>query len=641
MWPPPLSIGRAMAVVVVFCVVAHELYPCILPFPANRGTALAFLQPPPCDTSSISSSSGLQKTRRKRRHGQPKSVRKWYKSISSSSSSSTTEIPAAIAGQHENRKGKKKLPPGPFFLGAEGQEMTVQEDINVVLTHAIADFDSLAAAVGLAKFWQHQYPCTEAFVCMPQGAHPSVESFLALHSVLFPIRSLATIDPMHVNKLGLVDASTKDRFGAGQGLLPSAKEVHVFDHHAMKEPDINATVLNLEDVGSVTTMVVERLRGADVAVTDAEATLLAIGIHADTGSMTYDCTTVRDVEALAWVMRHGARQPVIAEFCHQRLTSHQQHFLSESFLRLETTVYESVNIGTVIVDCQEYVGGLARVAQHVLELTSCDVLVWGGLYVQGSGRKQTRRLVLIGRARSGVKFVNFDEIFKPLGGGGHMKAAAANIKFDEDPALSVGAEFTVMADVVEKLKRQVAGRQDCKLAKDIMSSPVLTVFRDTTMGQVAQLLRRYTIHAVPVVGANQAGMPQQADEAAVVRGVVTDVEVLKAFKAGKMDSPVSGWLLKKIGTVDVDTPVDHVKRVMAENDGRDVLVMDRQGKLVGLISRTDILQSYKLYSEGSFTPKETFCGKELATAAVLTGGMAAEESCSTCSAHTECPDFRR
>ena len=71
-----------------------------------------------------------------------------------------------------------------------------------------------------------------------------------------------------------------------------------------------------------------------------------------------------------------------------------------------------------------------------------------------------------------------------------------------------------------------------------------------------------------------------------------------------MDSPVSGWLLKKIGMVTVDTPVEQVKNVMGENDGRDVLVMDRQGKLVGLISRTDILQSYDFYSNDSFAPRD-------------------------------------
>lgn len=466
---------------------------------------------------------------------------------------------------------------------------------------------------------------------MPQGAHPSVEAFLALHSVLFPIRPLASLDPAHIDKLGVVDASTKDRLGAGQSLLTTAKEVHVFDHHAMKTPDIDATKLHLEDVGSVTTMVVERLKENHVEVTDAEATLLAIGIHADTGSMTYDCTTVRDVEALAWVMRHGARQPIIAEFCHQRLTREQQTFLSQSFVNLNSTVYEGVNIGTVVVDCHEYVGGLARVAQHVLELTSCDVLVWGGLYVQGSGRKQTKRLVLIGRARSGVNFVDFDEIFRPLGGGGHMKAAAANIKFEGDMSSTAGAEATVMASVVEKLKGQVQARQDRKMAKDIMDFPVLTVYRNTSMAQVAQLLRKYGIHAVPVVAGEG---PAEQD---VVLGVVTDVEVLKAFKGGKMDSPVAGWLLKKIGTVGLDTPVDTVKRVMAENDGRDVLVLDQQQKLVGLISRTDILQSYHVYSDDSFAPKEAFCNE--GKAEKKEGEK--ESGCHVCSTHTDCPEFVR
>lgn len=30
--------------------------------------------------------------------------------------------------------------------------------LNVVLTHTMADFDSLAAAVGLAKLWQDERP---------------------------------------------------------------------------------------------------------------------------------------------------------------------------------------------------------------------------------------------------------------------------------------------------------------------------------------------------------------------------------------------------------------------------------------------------------------------------------------------------
>lgn len=91
---------------------------------------------------------------------------------------------------------------------------------------------------------------------------------------------------------------------------------------------------------------------------------------------------------------------------------------------------------------------------------------------------------------------------------------------------------------------------------------------------------------------------------------------------------------------------------MAEHDGRDVLVMDRTGtRLVGLISRTDILQSYDFYSEDSFGQKEAFCAKEFERDAAEARGLGAgagvegqqqqEEPCKVCSAHTDCAEFQR
>lgn len=89
---------------------------------------------------------------------------------------------------------------------------------------------------------------------------------------------------------------------------------------------------------------------------------------------------------------------------------------------------------------------------------------------------------------------------------------------------------------------------------------------------------------------------------------------------------------------------------MAEHDGRDVLVMDRTGsRLVGLISRTDILQSYRFYSDDSFASKEAFCAKDFAADAAEARGpgavageqKAAAEPCTVCSAHTDCADFKR
>lgn len=53
------------------------------------------------------------------------------------------------------------------------------EPCNVVLTHSMADFDSLAGSVALAKLWSHQYRDVPTVVVMPRGANPTVKRFLA------------------------------------------------------------------------------------------------------------------------------------------------------------------------------------------------------------------------------------------------------------------------------------------------------------------------------------------------------------------------------------------------------------------------------------------------------------------------------
>ena len=48
--------------------------------------------------------------------------------------------------------------------------------------------------------------------------------------------------------------------------------------------------------------------------TDKEATLFALGIHSDTGSLVYECTTPRDAAALHFCLQHGASQKAIMQY---------------------------------------------------------------------------------------------------------------------------------------------------------------------------------------------------------------------------------------------------------------------------------------------------------------------------------------
>lgn len=327
------------------------------------------------------------------------------------------------------------------------------QGFNVVLTHCTADFDSLASAVGLAKLWSFDNDKESAlsesprkgnnegsfdssdknrfptFVVLPRGAHPSVQRFLALHKHLFPIRSLKSLPSnlSGLNRLGLVDAQRRDRIGPAEPLLKYANRVTVVDHHVDSESDIpEATDYVVDQVGSVSTLIVERLMeqqqkrrknvqcsaasidGSSAAVadsvstvtalystsegglTEAEATLLALGIHADTGSLCYDSTTPRDAAALAWVMAQGASQAAIAEHAQSSLSREQQGVLTQALINTNSTVVHGVTVSTVLLTADGFINGLAAVAQDAMELSSSDVYLLGLVYEPKSGGQKKR-----------------------------------------------------------------------------------------------------------------------------------------------------------------------------------------------------------------------------------------------------------
>ena len=293
--------------------------------------------------------------------------------------------------KHEPFRANRKI------LMESPAQIVPETGFNVVLTHCTADFDSLASAVGLAKLWSHGKTITgkeyigkevPTFVVLPRGAHPAVQRFLALHKHLFPIRSLRSLptDLSGLDRLGLVDAQRRDRIGPAEHLLGIAKAVIVVDHHFDAETDIpEATEYVVDKVGSVSTMVVEKLRDNNMELTEAEATLLALGIHADTGSLCYDSTTPRDALALAWVMEQGASQAAIAEHAQTSLSTEQQGVLTQALINTNSTVVHGVTVSTVLLSADGFINGLATVTQDAMELSSSDVFLLALVYEARSG----------------------------------------------------------------------------------------------------------------------------------------------------------------------------------------------------------------------------------------------------------------
>eukprot|EP00903_Cladosiphon_okamuranus_P008796 g8425.t1 len=466
---------------------------------------------------------------------------------------------------------------------------------NVVLTHLSADFDSLAAAVGVAKLWNMDDPEVPTYVVLPRGAHPSVSKFLALHLEVFPILGLELLDPTGACKVGVCDAQTRDRVGPASELLDQAEVVHVYDHHIDKDSDIVDAVLHIEHVGAATTMVTEMIRAAlertdGIRLTEAESTLLALGIHADTGSLTYDSATARDAAALAWLMTQGCQQTVVSEYTHTSLSAGQQSSLVEAFRLLAKRRHNGISVGSVLLVNEERVAGMARVAQNLLDMSEVGVLLVGEMHPSKPGRAKDR-LGLIGRVCARIESVDFNALFKRFGAGGHPKAAAASIRLtSEDPE-------TEARDLIEGLVETICKEQILEpelVAEDFMTSPVLSCQPSTTLQQAEDILRSRGLYALPVVG-------QHGDNADKLLGLITRAEISKAFRkdeAGAAIRPVTGFMLTKVIRVCPSAPMHKIRQKMAESTrGGRAVVVDQTGRLRGIITRTDLLRQFHFYRQ--------------------------------------------
>ena len=306
----------------------------------------------------------------------------------------------------------------------------LEEPCNVVLTHTNCDFDSLASAVALAKLWSVQRPELPTHVVLPRGANPLVARFLAYHKHLLPIRGFNTIAPSDVRAVGVVDAQTRDRLGPGAAWLEHATHVAVYDHHSQNENDIQPDELVVEAVGSSTTVLVELLQGlSDVpaaALSEAEATLLALGIRADTGALAFPSTTPRDGAALVWLMTQGTSQQAISEFGHARLAQAQRDVLTQALSASVVTEHHGLKVSVVTVDTgRGFITGMARVAEELMELGSSDVVLLGVVHFNAKGHAF---LNLIGRCGSRAVTVDLNTLMSSFGGGGHPAAAAASVR---------------------------------------------------------------------------------------------------------------------------------------------------------------------------------------------------------------------
>lgn len=435
--------------------------------------------------------------------------------------------------------------------------------MDLILCHQSADFDTLGAAVGAARL----YP--GARIALAGGSLPGVQEFLALYRDEFPLIELRSVDPRQVQRWILVDCYDPDRLGKAAAWLsvPGAK-IEIFDHHLPATPleelwpqqQISA---HIEAVGSTCTLLVERLQGAGIRLSPFERLALALGLHMDTGSLTFPETTARDAAALTWLLQQGVNLVLLRRFLGDGLTPPMQELLSQGLAQMQVEAVGEYRLGTWLLELPEFVPGLAGLVMRLMDLTGVDVLLLVA--------RQGERLSLIGRARQ--EFAQLGRVMARYGGGGHDCAAAATLKASPDQPLPDPAQ--VLSDLSQAVKERIPPPVT---AKDLMSSPVRTIRPEVTIQEAQRVLLRYGHSGLVVV-----------DGQGRLVGVISRRDIDIALHHGFGHAPVKGYMTTDVKTLSPDTPLAEIQRLMVQWDiGRLPVLQD--GQLVGIVTRTDVLR---------------------------------------------------
>lgn len=429
--------------------------------------------------------------------------------------------------------------------------------MNLILCHTTADFDTLGAAVGLTRLLEG------SFIVLPGGSHPTVKDFLALHKDEYPLIERRAVITEDIRCLAVVDTQQRNRLGKAAEWfdLPHLEKVIVFDHHLEQTLDIPATESHIYPVGAATTLVVQELQKQNISLTATEATVMALGIHTDTGSLTYEHTTPDDALALAWLMQQGASLSVVGEYLEPSLSPQLQDLLKVALEDIQTEKVRGLMVGWVILNTEEFVRGLSGLASELIELMEIDALLLAHEYQKKSGN----RLSVI--ARSQIPDTNLNDILAPFGGGGHAKAASASLK-------DVNSQ-EIISQVVEELKKSIPYPPT---ARDLMSSPVRTIPPDTTIEEAHRILLRYGHSGLSVV-----------DTSGELVGIISRRDLDIALHHGFAHAPVKGYMSKNLKTITPDATLPQIESLMVTHDiGRLPVLED--GKLIGIVTRTDVLR---------------------------------------------------
>jgi len=435
--------------------------------------------------------------------------------------------------------------------------MTTKQ-LTIITSHINADFDAIASMLAAQKL----YP--GSLVVFPGSQEKNLRNFfIDSMAYLFNMANIKDIDFSNVKRLVLVDTRQPNRIGKLSLLLKQPDlDIHIYDHHPSTPNDIKGRIELNRLTGATVTILTEILEKKGIDISPDEATIMCLGIYEDTGSFTFPSTTEDDFKASAFLLSKGANLNIVSDLISREISSQQVGLLNDM---IQAAVRYSINGFEVIVtsvSLNNYLPDFAFLVHKMAKMEPVDAIF-------AIARMENKIYVV---ARSRTSEVDASEIVAPLGGGGHTFAAATTVK---------GMTLTqVEHKLIEILYKKIRSN---RLARDLMSSPPISIRSDISCRDAGNLLTRYNINALLVTE-----NPKEPDGRERLAGYISRQVIEKALYHKLELVQVKEYMTTDFAFVNSGAVLTEIQKKIIENKQRLLPVMDN-GVITGVITRTDLL----------------------------------------------------
>jgi tRNA nucleotidyltransferase (CCA-adding enzyme) len=440
--------------------------------------------------------------------------------------------------------------------------------LKIILTHPNADFDAVAASLAAHKL----YP--DAIPVLPERLNRNVNHFLTLYRSALPFAFEQEFRPHQIEQVILVDTQRLPSIGG----LKKQTPVDIIDHHQpFTRDDLkpHETFLS-EDVGAATTILVERIQTQQIDLNPLEATLLALGIYEDTGSLSYGTTTPRDIRAAAWLLEQQAVLDTVRRFLTPPLNEEQQALFEKLMDNAESRVIQGHTVTVSTATINEHIAEISSVVHRLR-----DVLDPAALFVLV---QMPQNLLMV--CRSTGDELDVGKIARLYGGGGHERAAAATI-YDQN----LDEVYPTLWPNIEANIRPITR------VGDLMSYGVQTFEASQTASDVAQQVRRFGHEGYPVI------------EHGRVVGLLTRRELDRTLEHNLGNLTLREIMSAGEVTLHPEDSVFTLEQRMVESGWGQIPVLDAEGKLLGIVTRTDLIKHWAS-THPDLTPARTSITQE-------------------------------